>query len=218
MGPEVRSCCYFGLIVVKRISILFVFLVAFSSPATSHEVAYSQEAWPEKIDCSQCAVMELLDLQLSIPFHMLKRLKMLNMDGIAFSLEADNQWLKTEEELIVLLLSESDVTGGLSENGYYEKLRVSSLDNFFKVLHQKGPVTEELQIARKVMGLEGSLDFVAYYGDALSAFWVISDDRKNQSLYIVPVGKNYSLQISGYLTHAIVDALLSYVEIMENED
>ena len=201
---------------MKNFSILFVLLATFSKTATSHEAAaFSQKTWPAQIDCSQCATVELLDLQLSVPPDMLKRIKMLNMDGIAFSLEAGDKWLKTQEELIVLLLNESHTTGGLNENGYYEKLRVTNLGDFFRVLHQKEHVTKELQTAREVMGVSNASDFIAYYGESVSAFWVESGDKKNQSIYIVPADKNYSIQISGHLSQATVNALLSSISLVE---
>ncbi len=192
--------------------LLILFCLTFNAFGT--EVKFVSNKWPNNSSCNQCIVIKTSAINISFPSTKIKYIKMLNMDGVAFSIVTDSTCNGVNNELVILELSESNVTGGMSENGHYEKLGVNTLEGFFNKLHDQNSNSEDVEIARRIMGIKDASSFGSYQKDLLSAFWVANNDKDNQSLYILSQdNKPSSLQISGYLNNDIVERILSTIEL-----
>ena len=196
--------------------VIYIILIfsCISCNAYNADTKYFSKTWPENIDCTTCTVINVSDVNLAFSPGKLKYVKMLDMDGIAFSIITDSSYQGQENELVILELSESNTTGGLSKNGLYEKIGVNSLEEFFYKIHNNSISSKDIETARKIMGINDASRFVSYRNAELSAYWVESKDDRNQSLYILShKNKTSSIQISGYLNTKIVEKILSSIEL-----
>ncbi len=199
---------------MKIIITIIIIFSCVSCTVFSADAKYYSKAWPGDFVCAPCTVIKLSDINFAFPADKLKYVKMLNMDGIAFSIVTDSSYWGKGTELVVLELSESNTTGGLKENGLYEKLGVKNLEQFFYKLNDYSISSKDMDLARKIMGMQESSRLVSYRNDDFSAFWIEGEDIQNQSLYIISRNHNTrSIQISGSLNSKIVEKILSSIKL-----
>ncbi|REL27059.1 hypothetical protein DXX93_11120 [Thalassotalea euphylliae] len=188
---------------------LFIFcLLALNVKA----IEVAQKPWPEISECNNCigiSISNIDDILFNFPKSKLKEVLLLNVDGIGTYFKSKDEWFAKNNEIIFSVLNESKTTGGLNENGYYQKLNVSDITSFFDEIHTPTQSSKAVKVARQIMGLNDASAFVKYQGTKMNAYWVKSYDMNNQLLYIVPANHNHVIQLSGAFKEEHINRLLS---------
>lgn len=203
---------------VKHIllKVMFVSLMFFSPLALS---SVSKEgAWPVTNACEPCFNVYLSghsQVYFSFPVGEIGSINLLGIDGVAFSSKLGREKYSSDEELMFLLLDDVKTTGGMNTNGIYKALGVIDLVGFFSTLHNSSISSQEATIARKVMGVAEANSYTQYKSPILSAYWIASQDVKNQFLYILVEGSQQSIQVGGTLTPDLVKLLLAAVRVKD---
>ncbi|NTS77492.1 hypothetical protein HR060_11525 [Catenovulum sp. SM1970] len=189
---------------------LLIILCLLTLNAKAIEV--SQKPWPKVSDCNNCigiSISNMDNIQFNFPKSNLKEVLLLNVDGIGTYFRSENEWFAKNDEIIFSVLTESQTTGGLNENGYYQKLNVSNIASFFEEIHTPTQPSKAHEVARQIMGLNDASVFVKYKGNKMNAYWLKSYDTNSQLLYIVQANHNHVIQLSGAFEEKHVSRLLS---------
>jgi hypothetical protein len=193
---------------VKRI-LFAVTILLFSSISCSGggDISLERREWPAtNAVCDGCIPIQFDRLKLLLPKEKLKKLQVLHMDAPAVSLSCG-----AAGDISLLLMDERKATGGLKEEGIFDRLAVDELHQFFVSLGNSNDDKQALDLSREVMGLTQGGKYLTLTGESASAFWIKDGDFDNQSLYIVEKGSKYAYQVAGPLTETFVLELLSNI-------
>lgn len=185
---------------------------AFNTSAIESNTA----TWPKAADCSDCMAVSVSNIDsvlFNLPKSKIDEIVLLNVDGIGTHITSTDQWYAKDNKVLLAVLDESKTTGGLNANGHYEKLNVGNLHEFFNAIHISNTTSKALSIARQIMGLKNATAFTKYQNKKMSAYWLQSNDKNNQELYIILKGSNHAIQLSGAFEKAHINRLLSAFNI-----
>jgi hypothetical protein len=201
-----------GMDKMKRM-FLFIGLIVFSWNAFSEEspLSFSTGSWPVAgLSCTACIPFQFDQLGLQIPRTKLLGIHVLHMDKPAVSLLYQSNSPDEAKNISLLLMDDRKATGGLREKGFFKRLSVDTLQQFFISLGRSNADKQALDLSREILGIHEASEYMTITGQSASAFWIKSRDFDNQRLYIVEKDSNYAYQIAGPLTDEIVYDLLSY--------
>lgn len=197
---------------MKR-SLLLVGLLFFSCALISSEkkTVFSTQSWPVAgLDCKGCIPFQFDQLSLRLPKTKLLGVHVLHMNMPAVSLLYQSDSPVRADKISLLLMDERRATGGLRSEGFYERVSVTTLRQFFSSLGKPNADEQALDLSREILGIHEASEYVTISGESASAFWIKSRDLNNQRLYIVAKDSNYAYQIAGPLTNDIVRDFLCY--------
>jgi hypothetical protein len=197
---------------MKR-SLLLVVLLFFSCATFSDEqkTVFTTQSWPvASLSCQGCIPFQFDQLGLQLPKIKLLGIHVLHMNMPAVSLLYQSDSPKQTGNISLLLMDERKATGGVREEGFYKRLSVATLQQYFIALGRANADRQALDLSREVLGIHEASEYVTISGESASAFWIKSRDYNNQRLYIVAKDSNYAYQIGGPLTDEIVKDFLFY--------
>jgi hypothetical protein len=197
---------------MKR-SLLLVVLLFFSCATFSDEqkTVFTTQSWPvASLSCQGCIPFQFDQLGLQLPKIKLLGIHVLHMNMPAVSLLYQSDSPKQTGNISLLLMDERKATGGVREEGFYKRLSVATLQQYFIALGRANADRQALDLSREVLGIHETSEYVTISGESASAFWIKSRDYNNQRLYIVAKDSNYAYQIGGPLTDEIVKDFLFY--------
>jgi hypothetical protein len=197
---------------MKR-SLLLAGLLFFSCALISSEkkTVYFTQSWPVAgLDCKRCIPFQFDQLSLRLPKTKLLGVHVLHMNMPAVSLLYQSDSPVRADKISLLLMDERRATGGLRDEGFYERLSVTTLRQFFSSLGKPNADGQALDLSREILGIHDASEYVTISGESASAFWIKSRDLNNQRLYIAVKDSIYSYQIAGPLTDDIVRDFLCY--------
>ncbi len=199
---------------MKRM-LLLIGLMVFSYGVSSDESKplVSSRSWPVTgLSCTGCIPFQFDQLILRLPKTKLLGVHVLHMDMPAVSLLYKSDAPEGAREISLLLMDERKTTGGLRKKGFFKRLSVDTLHQFFVSLGKSNADKQALDLSREVLGISEASEYMTISGESVSAFWIKSRDFDNQRLYVIEKDSNYSYQIAGPLTDDIVHDLLSYAD------
>lgn len=197
---------------MKR-SLLLLGLLFFSCATFSDEqkTVFTTQSWPVAgLSCKGCIPFQFDQLGLRLPKAKLLGIHVLHMNMPAVNLLYQSDSPERTSNISLLLMDERKATGGVREEGFYERLSIATLQQFFIALGKSNADRQALDLSREILGVHEASEYVTISGESASAFWIKSRDYNNQRLYIVAKDSNYTYQIAGPLTDGIVKDFLFY--------
>jgi hypothetical protein len=196
-----------------RRSLLLVVVLFFSCATFSDakKTVFSTQSWPVAgLSCKSCIPFQFDQLGLQLPNAKLLGIHVLHMNMPAVSLLYQSDSPEKTGNISLLLMDERKATGGVREEGFYKRLSVATLQQYFIALGRSNADRQALDLSREILGIHEASEYVTISGESASAFWIKSRDYNNQRLYIVAKDSNYAYQIAGPLTDEIVKDFLFY--------
>jgi hypothetical protein len=197
---------------MKR-SLLLLGLFFFSCATFSDEqkTVFTTQSWPvASLSCQGCIPFQFDQLGLQLPKIKLLGIHVLHMNMPAVNLLYQSDSPERTGNISLLLMDERKATGGVRDEGFYKRLSIATLQQFFIALGKSNADKQALDLSREILGIHEAREYVTISGESASAFWIKSRDYNNQRLYIVAKDSNYAYQIAGPLTDEIVKDFLFY--------
>ena len=177
----------------------------------TQNVQYLNEDWPTLAECKECMTFQTGDMKLLIDKDKIISINVLNLSSPSINLLFTNENNGNTYDIGVLVLDEKKTTGGLREHGYFKRLSVESLEQFFIALGEPNPDKEALALSRDIMGINNASAYVRIKGKDASAYWIKSNDINNQKMFIVSNKSSHTYLIAGNLDKNIVSEFLSKI-------
>ncbi len=177
--------------IMKSLNILFLFFITSVTTASN---------WPELACKNEKPWLQFSELKLCLDKKHLNSLNITNSVTPSLSIN-----YKGEEYYFIKQIPD-DVTGGL-----HKKYQLT-LDQYFAVLSSKGNI-EEYGVAYKVHELASSNQITHFYNQYWSAYFLISDTRSFDEIFIINKQDETVFQIGGEFNQSNALELLSTIQL-----
>lgn len=154
---------------------------------------FKSQTWPNAdSSCDDCIPIQFDRLSLQLPRSKLRKVHVLHMNMPAISLSYQLNSTNGQGNISLLLMDERKATGGLREEGIFERLSVGDLHQFFASLGRPNADKQALELSRKIMGISEATEYLTISGESASAFWIKGREFDNQSLYVVEKDSSFA--------------------------
>ena len=150
-------------------------LILFSNSISASDMQISKSCTDKNTQ------FEISELKFSFDLKHVSKINVLNGKSAASFISFKDNWLP---DLNIITMSESNVSGGLSDNEGYQKLGVTDIDGFFNKLKSDSSKDDYLKKVRAAQSLEDK-DDIEIINTKKYSVYILNDNIENEDVIYI---------------------------------
>jgi hypothetical protein len=203
------------------ISVLASLLLALPPATSAAEGPQLEQApWPQPPNaCEACVTMQYGRLEIQLPLAIVGRILVLGGTSSSGMHILPPDYKVPERALSVIFFTQRESTfEAYKRHGFFRQHGVKTNRDFFDALGKSPDKSKSLTIMRKAHLIDRAKRYSKASKGALSAYWVQMDPPQpsnSDNVYFVIDGEKDVYVLSGHITRALYEAVLSRMSVVD---